>query len=54
MLVALGSIATQQENPTKNTMKKIEHFLYYATTHHDATVAYHSSDMILEVHVYAS
>ncbi len=54
MLVALGSIATQQTNPTKNTMKKVRQFLYYASTHPDAIVAYHTSDMVLAGHTDAS
>ena len=33
ILVALGSIATQQSKPTKNTTKKVKQFLDYALTH---------------------
>jgi hypothetical protein len=47
MLVALGSIATQQANPTENTMKKVRQFLDYASTHPDAIVTYHTSDTSL-------
>jgi hypothetical protein len=50
MLVALGSIATQQANPTENTMKKVRQFLTYASTHPDAIVTYHTSDMVLTGH----
>jgi hypothetical protein len=50
MLVALGSIATQQVNPTENTMKKVQQFLDYASTHTDAIVMYHTSDMVLLGH----
>jgi hypothetical protein len=46
MLVALGSIATQEANPTKNMMKKVLHVLDYASTHPDAIVTYHRSDMV--------
>jgi hypothetical protein len=54
MLAALGSIATQQANPTKNTMKKVRQFLDYASTHPDAIVTYHASDMVLAGHSDAS
>jgi hypothetical protein len=47
MLAAMGSIATQQANPTKITMKKVQQFLDYAFTHPDAIVTYHASDMVL-------
>jgi hypothetical protein len=50
MLVALGSIATQQANPTENTMKKVRQFLDYASTHPDAIITYHASDMVLAGH----
>ena len=54
MLAALGSIATQQANPTENTMKKIRQFLDYAATHPDAIVTYRASDMVLAGHSDAS
>jgi hypothetical protein len=47
MLAALGSIATQQANPTKNTVKKVGQFLVYSSNHPDAIVTYHASDMVL-------
>jgi hypothetical protein len=47
MLTAPGSIATQQSNPTKNTMIKVEQFLDYAFTHPDAIVTYQASEMVL-------
>ncbi len=50
MLTALGSIATQQANPAKNTMIKVKQFLYYAFTHPNAIVIYHASDMVLTAH----
>jgi hypothetical protein len=50
MLAALGSIATQQANPTKNTMKKVRQFLDHASTHPDAIVMYHASEMVLAEH----
>jgi hypothetical protein len=54
MLTALGSIATQQANPTKNTMIKVKQFLDYASTHSNAIVTYHASDMVLAAHSDAS
>ncbi len=54
MLAALGSIATQQANPTKNTMKKVRQFLDYASTHPDAIVTYPTSGMVLTGHSNAS
>ena len=54
MLPALGTLATQQASPTKNTMKKIEKFLDYAATHPDAVVTYHSSNLVLAGHSNAS
>ncbi len=50
MLAALGSIATKQASPTKNTMKKVQQFLDYASTHPDAIVTHHVSDMVLTGH----
>ena len=38
MLTALGPLATQQANPTLNTMKKVKQLLDYAATHPDAIV----------------
>jgi hypothetical protein len=47
MLTALGSIVTQQANPTKNTMIKVKQFLDYAFTHLDAIITYQACDMVL-------
>ncbi len=54
MLTALGSIATQTANPTKNTMVKVKQFLDYAFTHPDAIVTYQASDIVLAAHSDAS
>jgi hypothetical protein len=54
MLVALGSLATQQANPTKNTMAKATQFLDYAATHPNSIVTYHASNMVLAGHSNAS
>ncbi len=50
MLLALGTLATQQASPTKNTMKKIKQFLDFAATHPDAVITYHASNMVLAGH----
>jgi hypothetical protein len=54
MLTALGSIATQQANPTKNTMIKVKQFLDYTSTYPNAIVTYQASDMVLAAHSDAS
>jgi hypothetical protein len=54
MLTALGSIATQQANPTMNTMIKVKQFLDYAFTHPNAIVTYQASYMVLTAHSDAS
>jgi hypothetical protein len=50
MLAALGSVATQQANPAETTANKVRLFLDYASTHPDAIVTYHASDMVLMGH----
>jgi hypothetical protein len=50
MFAALGTLSTQQAKPTKNTMKKIKQFPNYASTHLDAVVTYHASNMVLAGH----
>jgi hypothetical protein len=54
MLLALGSLATQQANPTQNTKKLVHQFLNYTTTHPDAIITYRASDMVLAGHSDAS
>jgi hypothetical protein len=54
MLVALGSIASQQTKATQNTAKAIQKFLNYAATNPTATVRYTASGMCLWVHSDAS
>ena len=54
MLTALGSIATQQANPTERTMQKVKKILDYAATHPDAIITYRASDMVLVGHSDAS
>jgi hypothetical protein len=54
MLMALGSLATQQVNPTTNTKKLVHQFLDYAVTHPDAIITYKASSMVLAGHSDAS
>jgi hypothetical protein len=50
MLPALGSLATQQANPTQNTKKLVHQLLDYAATHPNAIITYRASDMVLAGH----
>ena len=50
MLTALGSIADQQANLTKQTMQKFKQLLDYAASHTDAVLTYKSSEMVLVGH----
>jgi hypothetical protein len=50
MLMALGSLATQQANPTTITKKLVHQFLDYAVTHPDAIITYQESNMVLAGH----
>ena len=54
MLTALSAIASEQANPTENTMKKVKQFLDYAASQEDAVVTYKASDMQLAIHSDAS
>jgi len=54
MLKAIGTIATQQANATEATMKAITHLLNYCTTHPEATICFHASNMILHINSNAS
>eukprot|EP00804_Cyclotella_cryptica_P023061 CCRYP_000315-RA/>CCRYP_000315-RA protein AED:0.18 eAED:0.15 QI:0/0/0/1/1/1/2/0/662 len=54
MLTALGSLATQQANPTTTTLDWVYQFLDYALSHPNAAVTYRASEMILAAHSDAS
>ena len=49
MLVALGSIAAQQNKPTTKTMSEITWLLDYCAANPNATIRYNASDMVLWV-----
>jgi hypothetical protein len=42
MLVAIGSIASAQNNGTEATMHEVTHLLNYCATHPNAVVRYHA------------
>jgi hypothetical protein len=46
----LNDIATEQTKATKKTQAATNQMLDYLTTHPDATIRYHASDMILHIH----
>jgi hypothetical protein len=54
MLTVLSSIASNQAEPTEETMNNIKLFLDYAASHQDAILTYQASDMVLIVHSDAS
>ena len=54
ILVALGTIASQQASATQATSRYVTHLLDYCHTHPDTKVSYHASDMILHIHSDAS
>ena len=49
MLVALGTLATQQSKPTESLWDDITWFLNYAASHPDAKICFSASDMILHI-----
>ena len=54
MLVALGTLSSQQAQATTQTAQRLTQLLNYAATHPDATIRYRASDMILYAHSDAS
>ena len=54
VLAALSTIAAEQAKATKNTIKNTNQLLNYLATHLDATMRFHASDMILNIHSDAS
>ena len=49
IIVALNEISNNQASPTDHTKKACDMLLDYLSTHPDATIRYHASDMILAV-----
>ena len=54
ILMALSDIATQQNKPTENTRKRVQHLLDYMATHPMAKIRYKASNMVLNIHSDAS
>jgi hypothetical protein len=54
MLVAIGTLATQQAHATEHTVAALTQLLNYCATHPDATIRFHASDMILHIESDAS
>jgi hypothetical protein len=54
MLMALGSLATQQANPTTNTKKLVHQFLDHAATHPNTIITCKASNIVLAGHSNAS
>jgi hypothetical protein len=50
----LNDIAIEQAKATENTQAAADQLLYYLPTHPDATIRYHASNMILNIHSDAS
>jgi hypothetical protein len=51
VLMALSTIASEQAKGTQNTMMKTKQLMDYLATHPDATLRFHASNMILNVHL---
>ena len=54
LITPISRLASQQANPTQNTMKALQRFLNYAYHHPNASITYRPSDMILWIHSDAS
>jgi hypothetical protein len=54
VLMPLNDIATEQTKATEKTQAATNQMLDYLATHPDATIRYHASDMILNIHSDAS
>ena len=54
VLMALSMIASEQAHGMKITMRKTKQLLDYLATHLEATIRFHVSDMVLNIHSDAS
>ena len=50
VLFALSTVASKQSKATKNRMQTTKQLLDYLAPHSEATVRFHTSDMILNIH----
>jgi hypothetical protein len=49
-MAAISSLDSQQATSTDETFTKLFQLLNYCTTHPNATIRYHASDTILNIH----
>ncbi len=54
VLMALSTIASEQSKGTEQMMQKCKQLLDYLATHSNATLWFHASDIILNIHSNAS
>ena len=54
VLMALSTIASEQMKGTEQTMEKALQVLDYLATHPDATLHFHATDMVMNIHSDAS
>ncbi len=50
LLMPISALTAQQAKPTQGTMKRVQHFLDYATMQEPAVTTYRASDMVLAIH----
>ena len=50
MLHAIDELATRDKDGTQRTVKALNHFIDFCTTHPEAVVLYQASDVILHNH----
>ena len=49
MIVAVNELASQQSEPTQETVKKCNMLMDYTHTYPNATIQYHASDMCVHI-----
>ena len=49
MLKVLIAIASEQNAPTKNTMKRVKKYLNYAASQEEAIITFNDSGMVLKI-----
>jgi hypothetical protein len=54
LLCPFSAIASQSSKPTEDTMWQTLQLLDYIATQEDAVLSYHTSDMVLAVHINVS
>jgi hypothetical protein len=54
VLMALSTTASEKTKGTEQTMEKALQILDFLATHPDATIRFHATDMVMNIHSYAS